>query len=172
MKKAFRQTLIFRVIFYIGATAVVLFVGQFQKHMTGNWIEPLVTNLDAGQSKELDAFLEMNRLITTLDTTLLGAMGFILANGRKTQRSGTTMWIAFASAFCVFLSLFFGYLVYLALLAMLKDQFFDLDYPAMLWASRAHFYTFLLGVVLFADFAFHDLQRGNTHESSRELARN
>lgn len=105
MKKGFRQTLIFRVIFYIGATAVVLFVAQFQKHMTGNWIEPLVTNLDAGQSKELDAFLEMNRLITTLDTTLLGAMGFILANGRKTQRSGTTMWIAFASAFCVFLSL-------------------------------------------------------------------
>jgi hypothetical protein len=47
---------------------------------------------------------------------------------------------------------------------MLENTIFDLDVPAILWARQAHFYTFLLAVVLFGDFAFHTLQVEDKNE--------
>ena len=63
------------------------------------------------------------------------------------------------------LSLLFGYMVYLALLDMLRNQMFDLAMPAM-WVRYAQFYCFLLAVMLFGDFAFQTLnvEDGNERE--------
>lgn len=169
MKRRATRAVIFRLLFYMGATAFILVVWQYQKHFSGSWIEPLVTSISPAQEKELDALLEMNRLITTLGTGLLGAMGFILVNGHKEHRGTGAFWAAFASAVCVGLSIFFGYVVYLGIIAMLQNQFFDLDNPGIWWARQAHFYTFLLGVVLFGDFAFQILHSEEGHERTSDV---
>lgn len=155
---------IIRLLFYVVAVAFILAVWQFQAHMSGNFIEPMVTSLNTLQERELDALLGMNSLITTLSTGLLGALGFVLINGRGQSIPPGAKWLAFGSAICVALSLFFGYVVYLGIISMLENTIFDLDIPAILWARQAHFYTFLLAVVLFGDFAFHTLQVEETNE--------
>jgi hypothetical protein len=170
MTRTTKRAILFRLVFYMGATGFVLAVWQYQQHITGNWIEPLVSNLNTAQEKELDALLEMNRLITTLGTGLLGAIGFLLINVRRANRGSVALWAACASAVCVGLSLFFGYVVYLGIIAMLQNQFFDLDIRPILWARQAHFYTFLLGVVLFGDFAFHNLQVENGNNGKQTAA--
>jgi hypothetical protein len=47
---------------------------------------------------------------------------------------------------------------------MLQNQYFDLGVGPILWARQAHFYTFLLGVVLLGDFAFHNLHVEDGYE--------
>jgi hypothetical protein len=97
-------------------------------------------------------------------------MGFLLINGRKVSRWSGAKWLALGSAMCVALSLFFGYVVYLGIIAMLQNAIFDLDIPVILWARQAHFYTFLLAVVLFGDFAFQTLHMEDGNEPKRNLA--
>jgi hypothetical protein len=160
----------FRLVFYLGATLFILIVWQYQKHMTGNWIEPLIPSLSNEQGRELDALLEMNRLITTLGTGLLAAIGFLMVNVRQAKRGTEALWAACGSAICVGLSLFFGYVVYLGIISMLQNQYFDLDVGPILWARQAHFYSFLLGVVLFGDFAFHNLYVEEAHEHKHGTA--
>jgi len=157
MTIATKRAIVFRLVFYLGATGFIIAVWQYQKHMTGNWIEPLTPSLSNEQGRELDALLEMNRLITTLGTGLLAAIGFLLVNAHQTKRGSEAIWAACCSAICVGFSLFFGYVVYLGIISMLQNQYFDLDVGSILWARQAHFYSFLLGVVLFGDFAFHNL---------------
>jgi hypothetical protein len=148
----------------MGAIAFILLVWQFQKNITGNLLEQTLNTLDPLQQKELDAFLEMNRLITTLSTGLLGALSFILVNRGKEQRGLPGQWTAYLSAICVGLSLFFGYVVYLAIVNMLDNHYFQLFTWQIQWARQAHFYTFFLGVVLFGDYAFHTLRSEDQDE--------
>ena len=170
MNRAIPRTRISRVAFYIGDAIFVVAVWQFQSHVTGRYLEPWVGSLSPLQERQLDAFLEMNRLITTLGTALLGATGFLLINGRKTHLQSGVLWTAIGAAVCVSLSLFFGYLVYLGVLWMLEGHFFNLNNSNILWARQAHFYAFLLGVVFFADFAFHHLREEDGHERSQDVA--
>jgi hypothetical protein len=162
MTKTTRRAVALRITFYVTAIAFILAVIEFQKYVTARLFEPAVAtaSLSPLQERTLEAFLDMNHLVTTLDTALLGAIGFLLFSWKKPKRASSSLWIAFASAVSAFLSLFFGYVVYLALLWMLQSQLpFSLDYLAILWARQAQFYAFLLGVVLYADFAFHSLQK-------------
>ncbi len=151
--------------FYVGTVLLAVAVWQFQRYMytrSVSFIYPSLDALNPLQEKQLEAFLEMNRLLTTLGTTLLGAIGFLMA-GRRTRVS-SELWTALASAVCVGLSVYFGYLAYQGILWMLQNAFFDLSNPQVSWTLHAHFYTFLLGVLLFADFALHSLGTEDGHE--------
>jgi MFS family permease len=169
MNHTSRRRLLTRTAFYMGAIAFILLVWQFQKNITGNLMERTLSTLDPLQQKELDAFLEMNRLLTGLSTGLLGALSFILVNRGKDQR-GSGQWAAYLSAVCVGLSLFFGYVVYLAIVNMLDYHYFQLFTWQIQWARQANFYTFFLGVVLFGDYAFHALHTEDDDDPSRDAA--
>jgi len=138
--------------------------------MSGNFIEPLVSSLSSLQQSQLSALLDMNNLVTTLCTGLLGALGFLLINGRKVSRWSPAKWMALTSAGCAALSLLFGYVAYLALIDMLGREMFDVDLPAILWVRQAQFYSFLLAVALFGDFAFQTLHMEDGNEPKHGLA--
>jgi len=160
----------FRIVLYCATIAFILGVAQIQRLMSGNLFEPLVSSLSSLQQRQFDALLNMNSLVTTLCTGLLGALGFLLVNGGKVQRWSAAMWLALASAGCAVLSLLFGYVAYLALIDMLRQEMFNLDLPAILWVRQAQFYAFLLAVVLFGDFAFQTLHAEEEHESNPTVA--
>jgi hypothetical protein len=172
MKPATGGTILSTLGFYISATGLIIALSLFQSYAAGQYIEPFVESLTTAQGRQLDAFLEMNRLLITLGTALLGATGFLLVNGHKMEAGSRALWTAFLSAVCVGLSVFFGYLVYLSVLWMLESQFFDLNNPRVLWPRQAHFYSFLLGVVFFTDFAFHQLREEQERERSQDLSGN
>jgi len=158
-----KRAILFRLIFYAAAGAFIVVVWQMQRSYLDNWIAPATAAVGSMPDRELDALLQMNQLVTTLSTGLLGAIGFLLINIRKANRRFESLWAACASALCVGLSLFFGYLVYQWIIAMLKVQIFDPDLKPLLWARNAHFYLFLLAVLLFGDFAFNSLRGEDGH---------
>ncbi len=161
MSEEIRSKILFRLVFYMAATAFIVLVWQYQKNLFNNTIVAVTdTSAASLKDKELDALLAMNQLVTTLSTGLLGAIGFLLVNVRRENRGSVALWAACCSAVCAALSLFFGYVVYLAVITMLHNQFFDSTIDSLLWPRQAHFYFFLLAVVLFGDFAFNNLRTG------------
>jgi hypothetical protein len=159
------RTLVFRIALYGGAIVLVLALWQVQRAISQNFFEPAVADGSFVDNSQLNALLGQSNLLTTLCTGLLGALGFFLLHGRNASRWTPAKWLAIASAGCAVLSLLFGYMVYLALLDMLRNQMFDLAMPAM-WVRYAQFYCFLLAVMLFGDFAFQTLnvEDGNERE--------
>jgi hypothetical protein len=153
--------------FYLIVVALAAIAWQTQKDMTTisqrflesqGGVAGASVVLDNIKERQLDAYLEMNRLLTTLGTTLLGALGFLLFGREKGAPLTQHRWAAFLSVFCVAISIFFGYVAYLFILSMLANGLFDLTSLNVHWAQQAHFYTFLAGVVFFADFAFCNLK--------------
>jgi hypothetical protein len=172
MKRTMGPPRIARLGFYIGAVVLAAGVWKIEVLMQSRMqvYGSLIDSLTQLQEKQLEAFLDMNRLVTTLGTTLLGAMGFFLASSRKAHSLPRELWAAFGSAVCVGLSLYFGYHAYEDILLMLQNKTFDLTSPQISWDRHAHFNTFLLGVFLFADFAFHELSKEDGREHSRDVA--
>jgi hypothetical protein len=109
--------------------------------------------------QQIDAYLEVNRLLTTLATTVLGALGFILFRAGEGVRT-LRLWAAVIGALLVAVSIFFGYVAYGFVLQTLQTPaaIFGNPHSAPLVAQQLHFYTFLVGVIFLADFALHNLK--------------
>jgi hypothetical protein len=117
--------------------------------------EPLLDKLSDFESKQLDIFVEMNKLITTLATGLIAAsVGFFVNRDQHADltsadlRRASAIWISGA------LSLYFGHLTYRQIEWMLATHFFNIFYPGVWWPARLQFVSFLVSAVLLADFIF------------------
>jgi hypothetical protein len=155
--------------FYIGVVALGVLIWQLQDHMfSAPYIETQTESLSQLQEQQLNAFLEMNRLLVTLGTATLGALGFLMSS-HKGGLKWRELLSAAASAVLAGCSLYFGYLAYQGILWMLQNGFFDLDNAAIQWARRAHFYTLLLSAFFFADFIIHDLGKEEPREPKSEI---
>jgi hypothetical protein len=154
-----------RIAFYLGAAFLVTEAWRHAGELgSGNLFRPAISDLTSTQQSALNAYLTVTHLITTLTTGLLAGMGYILTNGVKINRSWATGWIAVGSALCAAFSLFCGYMSYQVLIGMLADQFFDLSQTSVKVYSTAQFFSFLLAVVAFGDFAIHTFFTGDRNE--------
>jgi hypothetical protein len=96
---------------YLGVIGLPLLVWRVQDRMfSTSYIEIQTESLSPLQEKQLDAFLEMNRLLVTLATATMGALGFMLSAGRERIRLRRELLSAAASAVFAGCSLYFGYL--------------------------------------------------------------
>ncbi len=108
------------------------------------------------QKMSAEAMAGTNGLLTTLGTALLGAVGLLMVKARENSKL-RHMWAAFLAAISGGVSLYFGYMSHLNLLAMVNNQNLSAYDPVYLFSSHAQFYTLLAGTFFFADFAFNDL---------------
>ncbi len=167
--------------FYIVVGVVATAVWQSQGYMTslsqrrlheqsqGGIVGTALTQLDDVQKAQLDAYLEVNRLLTTFGTAILGALSFLLFGQEKPGTWQRHRLAVLLGVICVAVSIFFGYVAYLFILSMLRDGLFDLTSSSPHWAQQAHFYTFLAGVVFLADFVYHNLTKEDSRENPHEV---
>jgi hypothetical protein len=170
MRESTRRSIIRRLCLYSGVLGLVAMVWLLEVYMQNRTqaagvYGSLIDALTPLQEKQLSAFMQMNQLLITLGTTLLGAMGFLLV-GRRGARSFRELWAPLMSALCVGLSLYFGYRAYADVIQMFQPPFptFDLTGSLILWDRYAHFFTFLLGAFFFLDFAFQEVSKEDLHE--------
>ena len=109
----------------------------------------------AFQVKQLELWSEMNKLLIAFATVTIGAIGGFMLNRDKTRplsrpdlRRAATSW-----AFCA-VSLYFGYLSYQQATQMLKHGVFDPLTGRLWWPARAQFWSYLVSIILFADFIY------------------
>jgi hypothetical protein len=122
------------------------------------YVENEISSLTPLQEKQFQLFLEMNHLLVTLATLVLGGAGAFVFNRYKTSRVASGQ-IARAVQTWVFsgFSVYCGYLAYEKVLWMLKFSFFNLDNPLVRWASRAQFWLFAISLVFLGSFLFYGL---------------
>jgi hypothetical protein len=156
--------------FYIVAVVVAAAVLLLQRHMEKTSYAARsgiisATSLDnqnsipAWEEKALQTYSDMSGLLTTLSTALLGGLGYLLINSQAARPQVRHRLSALASAVFAVLSLYFGYVSHLSVLAATYRKTFDPYDLGVRWPSRAQFYTLLLGVFFFADFAFYELAK-------------
>jgi hypothetical protein len=169
--------------FYIVIIFVATAAWQSQSYMTslsqrrlreqsqGGIVGTALTQLNDVQQRQLDAYLEVNRLLTTFGTAILGAFGFLLLGQEKPGTWQRHRLAVVIGVLCVAVSIFFGYVAYLFIQSMLRDGLFDLTSLSPHWAQQAHFYTFLAGVIFLADFVYHNLIQESGRENPHEISR-
>jgi hypothetical protein len=156
--------------FYLVVIVVAALAWAFENHMSvqayneivaqGGVSGTVITQLDAVQTKEFDAFLDLNQQVTTLETALMGGVFYLLFNSRKGsawrhRRS------ALIGSLLVSISIYFGFVSYSYFIVTLQNGNPDPTTGLTRVAQQAHFYTFLLGVIFFANFIFHNLPEEN-----------
>ena len=128
--------------------------------------EERVDKLTELQSKQLDAFNENSKLLTTLATALIGAItGFLLHREKNSRLEPGDLRRAIAAWTLAALSVYFGHLTSRQLAWMLQAQFFNLFHATVLWPARAQFWTFFLSAILLADFIYRSVQREQANEA-------
>lgn len=153
--------------FYVVVVVVAILAWAGQSYMNhraevdlaaqGGIAGQVAERMDGLQAKTLDAFLDVNQQVTTLGTALLGGVFYLLFNSGKGFAWKQRKWAAVMGVLFVAISIFFGYVAYIFVIAALGNGNPDATASKSYWAEQAHFYTFLLGVVFFADFVFHNL---------------
>jgi len=109
--------------------------------------------------KSFDALLDANQQVTTLGTALLGGVFYLLFDGRKGLAWRQRKWAVVAGVLLVSVSIFYGYVADSFIVWTLAWGNPAAMGPIYNSAERIHFYTFLLGVIFFADFIFHNLPK-------------
>jgi hypothetical protein len=152
--------------FWFVIIVVAIVAWSFENHMSLQAYKQLVsqggiggaviTQLDSLQTKELDAFLDLNQQVTTLETALMGGVFYVLFNSPK-----GSLWrhrgSALMGALLISVSIYFGFVSYSYFIVTLQNGNPDPTTGLTRMAQQAHFYTFLLGVIFFANFIFHNL---------------
>lgn len=111
------------------------------------------------QKKQVDSFMEMNKLLITLATFAIGGItGFVLHRDKALKFTRPQLRRIIASWALCAASLYFGYLSYQQVTWELYWGFFDPYNPHLWWPARAQFWSFLSSVVVFADFIYGSLQ--------------
>jgi hypothetical protein len=103
--------------------------------------------------KAVDAYQNVNSLLTTLATGLLAALGFLLINRPGRPFSAWDFWWAATSALCACVSLYWGYVSSQNVQVALEFQSLTLDLPTLQFPRQFQFYSVVLGVICLAHFA-------------------
>jgi hypothetical protein len=125
--------------------------------------EDKIYTLNPLQTKQVDTYVAMTQLLISLATGAAGAVTLIIFNRYdKEPLPPAQLRRAMAAWALIGLSLYAGHLSYQNLLKMLSDSYLNLMQARVIWPSRVQFWSFLLAIVVVADFVHTSLVREYT----------
>jgi hypothetical protein len=143
--------------FYVGAIVLGIVLWILTAYLNARpYIVETVTD-PAALSKAQDAHAAVGNLLTTLATGLFAGFGAYLTRIPKLRLSAGQRWRASLSILFIILSLYFGYIASQNLVWAVESSIGTLHHPKLQWPRGLQFYSIILGVLFFADFAWRDL---------------
>lgn len=137
-------------LFFIAIAVMIAFEIILSSHSIS---EEALSELKDFQTKQLDIFLEINKLLTTLASAAIAATaGFFTGKRAANTKRLTAVWVCFG------LSLYAGFVTSQQVVWMLDKRFFNLYYPGIVWPSRIQFWGFLIGMLLLAEVVHHSIR--------------
>jgi hypothetical protein len=139
-----------RVLFAAVLVIMIAFEVLLSSHAVS---EEMLSELKDFQTKQLDVFLEVNKLMTTLAAAAIAATaGFFSGQRAADTRRLAVVWIALG------LSLYAGFVTSQQVIWMLDKRFFNLYYAGIVWPSRIQFWGFLIGMLMLAEVVHHSIR--------------
>lgn len=114
-----------------------------------------IETLNELQKRSSEIIIEMNKLMTSLATLVIGGVGALLLKKDepfRVQSRGRRMTMAVCSVFAVF-SIYFGYILYFKMVEMLSNSFYDPSNALIEIPRRFQYYCLWLSVIFFVIFA-------------------
>lgn len=120
--------------------------------------KPELSNIEI---KAYEAFMERCKLLISLATALIGAIGLILIWDKKEEIKITNFQKSFiiVSAVSAGFSIYFGYVTYCRIIEFLANKIFNLQKlnPYLRIPIEGQFWTFLFSILFFGIFVFLDI---------------
>lgn len=158
MTQGRRRTVFFR-FYFVLPFLIVLLISLEALLSSFKFAAAITDNSAEFQKKQVDSFMEMNKLLITLATLSIGGItAFVVQRDKALKLSPPQLRRVIASWTLCAASLYFGYLSYQQVTWELYWGFFDPYNSHLWWPARAQFWTFLSSVVVFADFIYGSLQ--------------
>lgn len=145
-----------RILFYIFLALVVVGLFFLQGWVgSRSFADAKLDKLSSFQEKQFELFKEVNSLLITLATAVIGAVGaFVLDRDKAGPLSTAQKVRAFLSIVLAGSSIYCGYLSHETVGWMLQNQIFNLDNPRVMWSERFQMWGFILSIILLADFFY------------------
>jgi hypothetical protein len=162
------------IIFYGVCAGLVVIMGLLTYYVNARPLAETVSVWDpsaaAAVMKAYDAYAAVNNLLTTLATGLLAGLGLFLANSRQDRCPEQALWPAAASALCVCVSLYWGYISSQNVEWAIEYSIPDLGIPKLQWPRILQCFTILLGVFFFAVFVMRDFANVDSRQGSPNVS--
>ncbi|UCE07796.1 MAG: hypothetical protein JSW07_07120 [bacterium] len=117
--------------------------------------------LDTIEIKAYEAFMERCKLLISLATALIGAIGLLFIWEKKKEIKTTNFQKAFifTSAISAGFSIYLGYITYCRIIEFLSNKMFNINVlnPYLRIPIEAQFWTFLISIILLGFFVFIDI---------------
>lgn len=151
MKPLARRT--FRLLAIIGGT--ILLAIAFRIYVSAPFVEEEITTITPTQTKQLEMYTEMIKLLITLSTFLFGAIGGMFAHFyEKLPTPRAQVHLALAGILLAGGSILCGYFSYQRVIWMLQLNVFNLSQPHIAWSSQLQFLLFLASAMTAALFGY------------------
>lgn len=148
--------------YFLFLCVVLLLVGLDYGLSKLPFVEPIPDYADDLRKKQVESWTEMIKLLIALATLSIGAItGFVVNRDKSTGLTPPQIRRVLASWILCGASLYFGYLSYQQGTWMLSQGVFNPNPDNLrLWLpTRAQFWTFLISIVVFADYIYSGLQK-------------
>jgi hypothetical protein len=135
--------------------------------------EAALDKLSSFQEKQLELFRDLNNLLITLATAVIGAIGaFVLDRDKVGQLPRFQKLRALGGVLLAGISIFCGYISHETVVWMLQKGIFNVTNPRVLWSDRFQLWSFLGSLILLPDFFYRALRsRDNIpKEATRTLS--
>jgi hypothetical protein len=116
--------------------------------------EVVVSALDELQKKSSEIIIEINKLMTSLATLIIGALGAFIIKKYETLKIKAAfprILVAASSMFAVF-SIYFGYVLYMKMIEMLSNNFYNPNNSLIETPRKYQYYCLWLSAILFVVF--------------------
>jgi hypothetical protein len=133
--------------------------------------EIVISELDELQKKSSEIIIEMNKLMTSLATLIIGALGAFIIKRYETLKIKATfprILVAASSMLAIF-SIYFGYVLYIKMVEMLSNNFYNPNNSLIEMPRKYQYYCLWLSAILFVVFVLAETAP-HTHEQKSETS--
>lgn len=112
--------------------------------------------LNSVQTKAVDLLIDITTLFITFCLGIIGALSFFIRERKNSfsSYSGYQIFFLVACGGSAILSIYFGHLIFTAIVEMLGNDFLDIFSSLILWCTRLQYLFLLVSIVFLIAFVF------------------
>lgn len=115
------------------------------------------TELQNIEIKAYEAFMERDKLLISLSTAIIGAIGLLLMGKKKGETIGIIQQsFLLICSISAGLSIYLGYVIYSRVTELLSNSIFNLNNSYLVIPISGQFWAFFISVIFFTLFIFFD----------------
>lgn len=135
---------------------LILFIFEYYIYDLPDISVALNGKLNSVQTKAIDLLIDFTKLFITFALGILGGVSYFIKGSNKMPII-QTRFMLFSLILCItsaVLSIFFGHIIFIAVIEMLGNDFFDIFANIIVWATKLQYIFLLISITSLIMFVY------------------